>query len=170
MADIQFLSELCAVILKEELHGFGQNQLDELYAEYDDITEIATFSLDDFSNKIERIKGKIGDLITIDPSIKRYLKIQNHFYSLWAYLYLEKDRCPNSRDLAKRYKNFVDHVTKIVKLDKTPEFSLFEYDDEANPKIRQAILDYAKNSRGASTDFMPREKRHLGLVAALSET
>ena len=39
MADVQFLSELFAVAIRQKLLGFDQDALDEQYAEYEDISE-----------------------------------------------------------------------------------------------------------------------------------
>ena len=43
MAEVQFISELLSVILKNRISGFDQDDLDDLYAEYDDIGELGLF-------------------------------------------------------------------------------------------------------------------------------
>ena len=164
MADVQFISELCAVILKERLRGFDQDWLDELYAEYEDISEVATFVEDDFSAEVERIKSQIAELLNLDPDIKDYLKVQSHFYTLWAYLHLEHDSYPGCEAFAPRYKEFMEAVTASVA---APEAEPGESADRAEAFGPKVVLDYANHFRGASTDLTPRRKRHEGLVSAI---
>lgn len=163
MADVQFISELCAVIITGRLLGFDQDCLDELYAEYEDTSESGTFVEDDFVTEVERIKTKIGELLKIKPSLLDYLKVQSHFYSLWTYLHLEKARCPAVEEFAERYLAFMVSVADALATPNPPPA-------EGTPQeiaMRQAVLDYAGNTRGASTDLTPRTKRHAGLVTAI---
>ena len=60
MLDVQFISELFAIVLKGEILGFDQVGLDDIYADYEDILDVATFVEDDFANAVEATKGKIG--------------------------------------------------------------------------------------------------------------
>jgi hypothetical protein len=73
MADVQFLSELFTVVLRKELVGFDQNALDDLYADYEDTTEDATFVEDDFLAEVERIKTVVRGLLELKPVLKSYL-------------------------------------------------------------------------------------------------
>ena len=168
MIDIQFLSELCAIILKKKLHGFDQRQLDELYADYEDTEEVADFSLDGFTSDIEQIKTIINDLISIDPNIKKYLKIQSHFYSLWGCLYLERNRYRSKTNLAKRYKDFMDRSMEIVRASKTPDTLPPNHKNKSLTKMEQAEQNYANGFQGANTDRAQREMRHSGLVSAVN--
>lgn len=159
MADVQFLSELFAIVVRRKLLGFDQDDLDELYAEYEDISEIELFVEDDFTAEVERIKEAIKSLVEHAPGVKDYLKVQGNFYSLWAYLHLEKERLLEAQEFSRKYAEFMGLVAAAV----------------ANPpaeageegSIRRAAAEYAANLRGASTDLAPRAKRHAALVTAL---
>ena len=168
MSDVQFLSELCAIILKNTLYGFDQRQLDELYAEYEDTEEIVDFSLDNFSDYVEQIKAIINYLIGIDPDIKKYLKIQSHFYSLWGYLYLERISYRSRENLAERYKDFMGRSMEIVSASKTPDTLPPSRKSKSLTKMEQAEQNYANGFQGANTDLTQREMRHSGLVYAMN--
>jgi hypothetical protein len=159
MADVQFLSELFAVVIRGKLIGFDQDNLDELYAEYEDISEIDLFVEDDFTTEVERIKGAIKALIEHTPQVKDYLKVQGNVYSLWAYLHLERARLLEPREFSRNYAEFMGAVADRLAnraVEAREEGSLF-----------RAAAEYAANLRGASTDLMPRIKRHEALVLAL---
>jgi hypothetical protein len=163
MLDVQFISELCAVVMKGSITGFDQDALDELYAEYEDTSEVGTFVEDDFVAEIDRIRTIIAELLKTIPELKDYLKVQIHLYSLWAYLHLERHRFPGVDDFAKQYLDFMKLVTAITS---SPNLeSADEMLDQIVPK--QAGQNYASNSRGASTDLTPRKNRHKGLLAGL---
>ena len=164
MADVQFISELCAVILKGKLLGFDHDDLDQIYAEYEDISEDATFVEDDFYAEVERIKGTIAELVNLETEITYYLKIQSHFYTLWAHLHLEKDRYQGHRDFASRYKKYMEAVSATVAAPDAEEVRLANEDLGFSHK---SVLNYANNFRGASTDLVPRMNRHEGLVDAM---
>ena len=165
MADVQFLSELCAVILKNKLLGFDQNNLDEIYAEYDDVSEGTGFVEDDFYAEVERIKGVINNLISIEEKIVEYLKVQGHFYTLWAYLHIEQNRYKGEEMFAPRYKKFMESVSAVMKQG-TNEVR-HEAADETVDDNQKFVLEYANNFRGANTDLAPRERRHNALVSAI---
>lgn len=162
MVDIQFISELCAVVLKEKILGFNQDALDDLYAEYEDPTELGTFVEDDFVIEIRRLKKIIAELLQRKPELKAVLKVQIHFYSLWTYLHLARERSPNPENFANWYEIFMTAVQKA--LASSDPGAGNETTDQID---RQAVLDYADGARGASTDLTPRTKRHKGLVIGI---
>jgi hypothetical protein len=159
MADVQFLSELFAVVIRQKLLGFDQDALDELYAEYDDISETELFVEDDFKAEVERIKGAFKSLIEVVPEVKDYLKVQGNVYSLWSYLHLEQERLPGPQEFSRKYAEFMGKVAAAVA---NPPA---EGGEEGSPL--RAATEYAANLRGASTDLTPRTKRHSALVLAL---
>ena len=168
MLDVQFISELCALILKGEILGFDQNHLDNIYADYDDIEELATFIEDEFANVVETIKGKISTIVEIVRDLERYLKVQSHFYTLWAYLYFERDRLPELEAFATQYKDFLDAVSEALG---SPETLTSETSEPSNPDkddVRRAVLEYANSVRGASTDLTPRRRRHGALLSVIN--
>lgn len=162
MSDVQFISELLALTLKSELLGFDQDDLDELYAAYEDPTEVALFVEDDFLSRVEQLKDRISDFIEIDPELISFLKVQSHFYSLWAYLHLHGTGELSNDEFVRSYRAFLDDVAAAISQDHPS-------DDEQAPDAayRTAVRNYATNSRGASTDHTPRLRRHESLISAI---
>lgn len=167
MADVQFISELCAVVLKGKLQGFDQDALDGLYAEYEDLADVGEFVDDDFVEEVRRIRGAIAQLLTSTPGLARGLKSQGHFYSLWAYFHVARDRVGKLDAFSERYEAFMGLVEKALAAPARPEE---EDDTTSNSIMAKAAGEYARHTRGASTDFMPRQKRHEALVSAMETT
>ena len=165
MADVQFISELCAVVLRGTVLGFNQDALDNLYAEYDDTPELGTFVEEDFVSNIENVKTILVKLLELEPSLKKYFKVLSHFYSLWTYLSLDNTHISDVETLAERYKAFMALV------EKTLESANAVTDDTelGQVEIQKAALNYANSARGATTDLNPRSKRHDALVTGICE-
>lgn len=161
MSDVQFISELCAAILKKSILGFDQDGLDELYAEYEDISDVGTFVEDDFTLDVARIKSAIGALLQHTPAVRDYLKVQSHFYTLWGYLLLEHAECPAIEQFAKIYMGFMRSVS--IELT-NPSVVVAEM-----PFVARSVVEYASASRGATTDLAPRKLRHAALTTAVQE-
>lgn len=164
MADAQFVSELCAVVIRGDISGFDQDDLDQLYANYEDISDVAEFVEDDFIQEIERIKMEIANLLQKYPVVKDYLKVQGHFYSLWAYLHRIRDRYCGADEFGPKYTAFMEAVAAVSAAKDDDELGA---DGEIHGFPAAAVREYAKNIRGASTDLTPRRKRLEGLVAAI---
>jgi hypothetical protein len=167
MQDVQFITELCILVIKNSITGFDQDVLDEVYAEYDDISDIfenGTFVSDDFSEEFDRIKKIISESLEAIPELKEYLKIQIHLYSLWAYLHLEKDKIPEINIFAKRYQQFMESVAAASR----PNDSDLIDNTQNQTSYGQAVSNYANYSRGATTDQTPRTKRHEALVIGIN--
>ena len=167
MLEVQFISELCAVIINGRIIGFDQDGLDDLYAEYEDISELDGFIEDDFVAHVEGLKKHVADMIKFRPSVADHIKTLGNFYSLWSYLFLERPECAPIDDLADRYDKFMRDVKKAKD----------EQDAKRDPNailrgdssLRAATIDYANNTRGASTDLTPRSKRHDALVVVMQQ-
>lgn len=164
MADVQFLSELFAIILSGKILGFDQDRLDELYAEYEEVDELALFVEEDFVSGVERTKNVISKMLAIKPDILDFTKVQSHFYSLWAYVYLtNKSDADDLVSLAENYTAFMLAVNSIVADNQANITGL------AGSPILEHATQYAYNSRGASTDLAPRTKRHAALLHAFGD-
>lgn len=159
MADIQFISELCAVTLKGKILGFDQDDLDEIYAEYEEITENQDFIEEEFRSSISRTKTIISEILRAHPSIKDFLKVQSHFYSLWCYLSIINTNDIDPESFGAAYLSFMDKVSAHLNHQGTST----EEDDHS----QAAVIAYASHSRGATTDLSPRTQRHEALVSAL---
>ena len=162
MADVQFISELCAVVLKGTIQGFDQDALDELYAEYEDLTEVGDFVEGEFVDEVGRLKKGILDLLTW-PKLIRSLKSQSHFYSLWAYLHMKRSTGQETQDFAPRYDAFMGLVENALA---APEGATNDVTTET-ATVPPAAAEYARYTRGASTDWTPRKRRHAALVAGI---
>ena len=160
------MSELLAIILKGQMQGFDQNALDALFASYEDIDDDPMFIEDDFGNEVETAKGKVSEILRFEPELTEYLKVQSHFYTLWAYICLEQDRYPGNEAFAPSYKGFLNVVTDIL-ASPEPAEEVIERRQAAEVFGRQAILAYLRNVRGASTDLTPRTSRYEGLCTAI---
>lgn len=158
MADVQFISELLYVLLKRKITGFDQDQLNEFYAEYEDTSEIADLVEEDFRVELEVVKGHFKAVLLANPGLKDLVKVQSHFYTLWSYFVLQKARLLPVADFVSRYTDFMAQVALAV----TDELPAAEGD--AASAIRQLIVDYAANARGATTDLAPRTKRLRSLT------
>ena len=169
MADVQFISELLAIILKGAIQGFDHNALDELYAEYEDISEQPTFVEDDFATTVQDTKNHITDLLRIEPNLITYLKVQSHFYTLWALLYINRGRCSDNTMIAARYNEFLGLVSQVLTSSPMPGDELTELADRSENFSGQAVLTYANNVRGASTDLAPRLHRFEALLTAIND-
>jgi hypothetical protein len=161
MGDVQFISELMDVTIKARIAGFDQDALDEIYAAFEDLIDQPEFVEDDFRRNFDGTKEYIQTMLATDKSLLAHLKVQTHFYSLWAYLTLEAERRLDPESFAPLYKMFLTEVAaELNGTSETPSRAL-----EA---IRRAqIVKYAANTRGASTDFTPRKARHDALVAIM---
>lgn len=164
MADAQFISELCAVVLRGDISGFDQDDLDQIYADYEDTSDVAELVEDDFVEEVERIKAEIASLLHQEPRIKDYLKVQGHFYSLWAYLHTKKNIYRRAEDFALKYTAFMEAVAAVAAINDDDELVA---DGEIHGFPAVAVRDYARNIRGASTDLAPRRKRLEGLLVAI---
>lgn len=167
MADVQFISELFCVIIRNQIQGFDQDALDDLYAEYEDISENAMFVEDDFLEKVERVKTIIRQMLDHDPSFREFFKVQSHFYSLWCYIALEQHPVDPIADFGARYAVFMREVSSAIENSHAP---LVDGRVPLGQAFLLAVQSYATNMRGASTDMTPRIKRHQAIVTAINDT
>lgn len=164
MADVQFISELISTTINKAVEGFDQDALDELYAGYEDLAEKQNFVEDDFRNEFETVKQYIMQIKSKELTLIETFKVQSHFYTLWSYLIVEKDRRLPIDEFVPRYLQFMTDVSAMIA--KAREREEIEVKANASPEQR-AVASYALNSRGASTDMTPRQARHDALVIVM---
>lgn len=164
MADIQFISELFAVTLKGKVLGFDQDDLDELYAEHEEIEDNDDFTEEDFQSSVSRVKDFISEMLRKIPELKEYLKVQIHFYSLWSFLNQQDITVLDSQKFSESYIAFMRQVTNHISgtTDSVQDGAVLE--TTPSPEA----VSYASSSRGATTDLSPRAQRHEALMQALS--
>lgn len=161
MADVQFVSELMILTIEKDIRGFDQDAIDDVYAQYEDLEELPTFIVDDFEAEFAATKAYATAMLEAQADLKDFFKIQGHFYSLWAYLVLQKARLPAPEALVGPYRDFLDAVAEVLK----PGSAFVAGDDP----LKLQALSYATNLRGASTDLPQRRSRHDALVAILPQ-
>lgn len=165
MADVQFISELLGVVIRRQIQGFDQDALDDLYGEYDDISENETFIEDEFLEEVDRIKTTIQEMFNQNNTFRDYFKVQSHFYSLWCYIALEKHRIPLISVFAQRYAEFMHDVSNVTT---NQNATVSDTAEPENQAYFSAVKDYATYKGGASTDMVPRTKRHLAIITAIN--
>ncbi|MHB8790168.1 MAG: DUF262 domain-containing protein [Desulfobulbaceae bacterium] len=165
MKDVQFLSELLLVVLKQDVQGFDQEALNEAYAYYD--------VLDEPDNEIE-----VDDFVAIFNFVRDFLyKVENHnqvvstysrdfkdFYSLWSVAVLHHDRLNNAANFADKYLAFMQQVDLLRKYE-----SLETQGRDQGQVFSPEIVKYYQNSIGANTEFPQRKARYEALAAAIIE-
>lgn len=157
MMDVQFISELIAVILEEGPNGFSQNDLDDLYAAYDDLEELPDFDVQAFEDVMELGKSTLVAMEQRNKSVTAIARTFTHIYSLWAVL-VTAATLPDVEVLADKYQAFMAKVDELADLG--PSMLLPPGDYERAAAYREA-------SRGASTEPAQRRARHTILSAEL---
>ena len=159
MSDVQFISELIAINLTNNINGFDQDWLDELYAKYEEPDGTAMFVMEDLLETIEGTKSIFESLLELEPDVMNYFKVLAHFYSLWGLLTLQINENFEPEEFAPAYRKFMDKVSDAIKM--------YGNDDDFS-ETEDTVRIYAANSRGASTDLNPRQARHQQLMIALA--
>jgi hypothetical protein len=161
MNDVQFVSEIIIMTIKQDIIGFDQDVIDKFYAEYESPEETApNFSEEDFNRSFEEIKCFLSHMEEVNSCVSKYGKTLAHFYSLWSFILLEKLSESEPKILAQQYASFMEQV--IQTLDSIDLTSLQRDDGKSKEIIR-----YALNVRGANTDATPRRERKEALLEIL---
>lgn len=154
MADSQFISELMLIALEGKMQGFNQDNLDDAYAEYDDIShEDSTVNEEEFAAKCEKAKSILLDLEGPGNLITKNFKSFAAMYTLWSVIILHPS-LPSVTDLSEKISRFSDPDNLI---------------NPAAPYYEETQI-YVRNLRGASTDLSPRQARYDALVQALGKS
>lgn len=162
MADTQFVSELAFVILENQLFGFDQDLLDDLYAKYDDPQETApALDVDAYQHRFNAVRTYLLEMEMHNHAITGHARTLAHVYSLWALVALNAD-VPPASELAVRYTVFMDRVEELSRQDDLVAFLAGD-----NAGGYRVPMDYLNNAGGASTDLAPRRERNTALAAAL---
>jgi len=163
MLDVQFVSELMQVTIKKAIFGFDQNVLEDFYADYDDLGDVPEFSEDDFWTDFGSAKEYIKECLNVENDISFYIKTQLHLYTLWTYLHLNPNKRLPVAEFAPKYLLFLVDVTCHNRGQAQPH-------PAAKPELQAyqaAVVHYAANAKGASTDLAQRNGRHLALINAI---
>ena len=160
MADTQFLSELMLTVLEAAVSGFDQDDLDDLYAKYDDAPEDSevAYSEEKFTKALTTARSFLMKMQENDEGVSPFFQSFTHLYTLWCVVVLNLAAAKNikAEEAAKRYVSFMKKFeTLAAKKDDLEEFIKA---DKRN--AYKNALTYYNNSRGASTDLAPRQERY----------
>ncbi|PSS43932.1 hypothetical protein C6401_09270 [Arthrobacter woluwensis] len=160
MQDVQFISELMALTERDEVSGFDQDDLDNLYAKYDDPTsEDFTLDIDAFAEKFSEILSYVEEMEKNSEIVSKFASSTAHIYSLWSWI-VATETLPAPEESADAYREFMSAVSSWQKDEPLTEDA---------KKIQEHVKQYVENSRGASTDQKQRAERQKALSAALMD-
>ncbi len=103
IADVQFISELMSVTLRGTIRARIQDSLDQVYADFEDLSEQPDFIEDNFRTSLEATKQYAIELSALRPKLIEFFKSQAHFYTFWGYLTGEKYRWLAAADFAPQH-------------------------------------------------------------------
>lgn len=163
MKDVQFLSELLIVLLKGQAQGFDQNEINAIYAEYEDPLEFnSDFDESEIKRQFTVTRKFILEMEGENSSISNYAKDFKDFYSLWALVVLNNNNLPDVNKFAIAYSDFMEKVN----FQKSQEALDPSERDQSQP-IDDNVNKYYRNSIGASTEPPQRQERHIALETAV---
>ncbi|HYA12427.1 MAG TPA: DUF262 domain-containing protein [Thermodesulfovibrionales bacterium] len=163
MKDIQFISELLLVVLKNRIDGFDQDFIDNIYAEYDTPHEtLPDFSEDDFRSKLAFAKDYLLHMENHNAAVTKYARGLGNFYSLWAFVVLNQPHLQHPNIVAERYADFMSKVETLAK-----ERDLDKFLKEHEGAIYSKAYIYLRNLVQASIDQTQREAREKVLGSVL---
>lgn len=166
MKDVQFISELLLVLLKEAVMGFDQDLLDEVCADYDVPEEtVPDFDRTEVAQRFGAAKQYIRSMDERNGSVRAHAGTSIHFYSLWSWVVLT-DPLPKAADAGDRYAALMEVVANLRG---QPDIASFREAQRDAPYVEEAFK-YAQNAAGASTEPAQRLARHEALVTVLSST
>ena len=155
MKDVQYISELLTVLLKNRVAGSDQDSLDALYAEYDSPDEtLSNFDAEDFRRKLLFTKDYLLRMEAHKSVVTKYAKGLGNFYSLWAFVALNQTRLGPPETTGERYAEFMAKVATLSK-----ERDAYKFSREHGSDAYSGAMDYLRNSITASADRQQREAR-----------
>lgn len=149
MKDVQFISELALSLIKNDVCGFDQDDLDEVYAKYDNPEdEYFNFDSEEFEEKFLELFAVLKSMNEFNNVIRENSKL-NILYSIFNYLSLTKiesimDKTFPYEATAIKLKDFLDAVNG-------------DSQDEN-------VVQFRNNLVGANTEYQQRANRLGALV------
>jgi hypothetical protein len=164
MLDVQNVSELAAVTFRNDISGFSQDDLDQLYADRDDPeAEESEFDTDEFRAEFMRVRSTLELLESRSALVSTAAQPFLNLYTLWAAIQRNPLEVGDLDRFAAEYGEFMSAVR---------EFLLEEASEEApdfnNLTGRDLLVArYKAASVGATTDEPKRRARLDALEAAV---
>ena len=163
MKDVQLISELLIVLLKNRILGYDQDAIDDIYAEYDSPEEtVINFDERAFESTLQFTKDYLLKMESHNSAVSKYAKGLNNFYSLWAFIALNQRHLKSPAHTAGRY---ADIMQKVITISKEKDLDAF-LRDHHDDSYAEAFL-YVKSSVRASTEQQQREERNKILESVL---
>lgn len=154
MQNIQFISELLIVSVYRKIFGFNQDDLNEKYAQLDQLEE-TNFEAEGLEERFQSHKQIIQNLESTSGEVSKYATKRVDLYTLWSCVALEPD-C----DLSSYLSSYGAFMEMVLEARKTRA-------DGVSHKNRE-VAKYVENSTGASTDHTKRQARYKALWKFLS--
>ncbi|TFB66182.1 DUF262 domain-containing protein [Cryobacterium sp. Hz9] len=164
MADVQNLSELATVVIRRDVSGFSQYDLDEIYAEHDDPTAP---EMEFESDEIVEEFGRVREILALLEARSNLVSIQAqpfmHFYTLWALITRSVMVEADLDTFSTRYTKFMTAMREFV-IDDDTEAPAHA---SALDPFEALVADYKAASVGATTEGPKRKARLVALEAAM---
>lgn len=158
MADVQFLSELLMVIVKNKIVGFDQDDIDQFYADYDNPDEApAPVNTDEVSDRFTLLRSFIVGMVERAPETKVPIRTFANFYTLWCYLALSNLNLDSENDPQNFAPLYMRFMERVAEFNGNPLRQVRE--DGPDAQLDRAAAVYSVNASGASTDEAPRVAR-----------
>lgn len=160
----QNLSELLIVLLKGEVNGFSQDEINRFYAEYEDTDDLESdFDEDETRKTFDNAKKYLVCIEKENCAVTTYARDFKDLYSLWGLIVLNLEKLPEPSDFAVKYSDFMGNVNDVKERLKAQK-DIVELSQKGLLRI-PAI--YYQNNIGANTDLPQRRARHEALKEVL---
>ncbi|QXE86376.1 DUF262 domain-containing protein [Geomonas nitrogeniifigens] len=165
MKDVQFLSELLIVILKGDISGFDQNEIDDFSANYDDPSEISPeVDVDAMTELFTKTRRYMVSMENHNQCVTNYASDFKNFYTLWALIATRHILMTSPNDLADSYVDFMAEVNAF----KDPSVYEKAVRGEVTTKFKSSYR-YYQGSIGASTEEPQRRDRLEALLELVQQ-
>lgn len=109
---------------------------------------------EEFVGLFTRLKHRLNEIVTSDPTVLMFIKDTKHLYSLWGFLVqVELENAELVFSLEK-YKSLMEYCASMKSSSQAP----------IEGEISDARYKYYLNSQGASTELPQRQNRHEALI------
>lgn len=163
MLDVQNLSELAAVVFRKDITGFSQDDLDELYAQYDDPSnEEGEFDTDAFTMSFMQVRETFEKLEAFNGAVTSHAQPFLNFYTLWAAILRNPPKDSDIGAIADKYASFMLDVSNFTLDEESADY----VEPEKLEFYEQAVRSYKEASTGATTDG-PKRRERLDIIEHL---
>ncbi|MGG6380337.1 DUF262 domain-containing protein [Paenarthrobacter sp. NEAU-H11] len=164
MTNVQNLAELAAVLVRGDISGFDQLDLDQFFADHDEVENPdLEFDVDEFSEKFSAVTEVLEELEKEANIVSKHAQPFLHFYTLWSYVALNELPYHVLAEVSARYVRFMEAVDAF-EIDQSSEAIP---EDVKLSDYEKLVAAYKAASVGATTDEPKRRERLQALTHAL---